>query len=89
MAEEECCPRRCGVTVTSGHERFTAVRLAPDEGRMLGGSSADAGLVVERVSLADGVPVELRRTVLAAGRVAVTAEFAVPDGYRLGCAAGP
>ena len=75
--------RLCGVRATSGHERIAALAPTEAEQRLLGMESPEVACAVERVSFADTVAVEVRRTILRSRWFGVTATFSVPDGYRM------
>lgn len=75
---------RCGVFVTGGHERISAI--VPDEGqrRLLGIEPGIAALALDRLGCAGEQPVEWRQTLVRADRFSVTAQFSTTNGYRVG-----
>jgi GntR family transcriptional regulator len=74
---------RCGVRVTGGSERISAI--VPDEAqrRLLGIGPGVAALTIDRLGRAGEQPVEWRQTLVRADRFSVTARFSAADGYRV------
>jgi GntR family transcriptional regulator len=74
---------RCGVRVTGGSERISAI--VPDEAqrRLLGIGPGVAALTIDRLGRAGDQPVEWRQTLVRADRFSVTARFSAVDGYRV------
>ena len=55
----------------------------PTERRLLGIDSRTAALSTERIGCLNGIPTELRRTLVRGDRFAVSAEFSRTTGYRM------
>jgi GntR family transcriptional regulator len=78
---------RCGVHLTGGRERITAVVPTPAERRLLGldteHGATVAALLIERLGCAHGHPVEWRRTLVRGDRFGITADLPAEREYRL------
>lgn len=74
---------RCGVRVTGGSERIRAVVPDAGERELLGIDDCVAAFAIDRIGLADGVPVEWRHTLVRGDRFSVTARFSAREGYRM------
>lgn len=79
--------RRCGLRLTGGQERLRAVVPSAAERRLLGIDDHTAAFAIDRLGLADGVPVEWRTTLVRGDRFSVSATFSGRDGYRVDLAA--
>lgn len=75
---------RCGIRVTGGSERISAVVPDAAQRRMLGIGTDVAALTIDRLGLAGELPVEWRQTLVRADRFGVTARFSDAEGYRVG-----
>lgn len=65
----------CGVRVTGGWERIQPELATPELRRLLGLGRGRAVLVVERLAMAGGTPVEWRRSVIRGDRYAFRADW--------------
>lgn len=74
---------RCGVRVTGGRERISAVVPAAEQRRLLGIDEGTAALAVERVGYASGRPVEYRHTLVRGDRFTLAAEWSPQTAYAL------
>lgn len=75
---------RCGIRVTGGNEKISAIVPDAAQRRLLGIGLDVACLTVDRLGCAGDQPVEWRQTVVRADRFNVTARFSNADGYRVG-----
>lgn len=74
---------RCGVRLTGGRERLTAVIPTPHQQRLLSIGPDVGAFAIERLGCAFGRPVEWRSTLIRADRFAAIAEFSARGGYQL------
>lgn len=74
---------RCGIHLTGGSEQVRAVIPTATERRLLGVDTRTAALSIERLGCLNGIPTELRRTLVRGDRFAVSAEFSRTTGYRM------
>lgn len=74
---------RCGISLTGGREHLRAVVPTRAERVMLEMPTSIAALAIERLGFDGGRPLEWRHTLVRGDRFAVSAEFTLPDGYRL------
>jgi len=74
---------RCGIHLTGGREQVRAVIPTATERRLLGIGTRTAALSIERIGCLNGIPTELRRTLVRGDRFAVSAEFSRTTGYRM------
>jgi GntR family transcriptional regulator len=74
---------RTGVRLDRGHEEIHAVLPTEAERALLHCSPDTAAFSVNRLSHADGKPVEWRHTLVRGDRFALTADFSAETGYRL------
>lgn len=81
--------RLCGLVVTGGEERILPVTPTSSERSMLDIDKGVAAFAVERLGLADGRPVEWRRTLVRSDWFGITAELSAKDGYRLDVGVSP
>ena len=79
---------RCGLILTGGRERISAVLPSPDDRELLAVPDEVACFVIERVGTSRSVPMEYRHTVARADRYSVVAEW-TPQGYSVTATADP
>lgn len=78
----------CGIRLTGGHERIRAAVPAPAQRQLLDVGPESAVMVVERMGLANGVPVEWRTSVIRGDRFSVLADFSATSGYTMNLSGG-
>jgi GntR family transcriptional regulator len=78
---------RCGVRLTDGTERLRAVVPTAGQRGLLAIDDSTAAFAIDRVGVANGVPVEWRQSLVRGDRFAMSAEFSA-RGYRVDLASG-
>lgn len=73
---------RAGIRLDGGREQIRAVLPTDEECSVLDFPPGVAALAIDRLSSANGKPVEWRRTIVRGDRFSVIAEFSTRDGYQ-------
>jgi GntR family transcriptional regulator len=79
---------RCGVRLTGGRERISALAPSPKQRQLLAIPRAVACLLVQRTGYVGSEPVEWRKTVVRGDRYAVVADWS-NRGYTVGASPDP